>query len=68
MEYIAFNPRDRKFYLTISRVEAGMAHTRGDIQVASNDGGIILEMNTAKGQKVSDGYIGTEHGALPAFK
>ena len=55
MEYIAYNDRDRKFYLTISRVEAGMADTKGDIQIARNDGGIILEMSTARGQKDMDG-------------
>lgn len=55
MEYIAFNRKDRKFYLTISRVEAGMADTQGDIQVARNDGGIILEMSTATGQTDSNG-------------
>lgn len=71
MEYIAFNQQDRKFYLTISRVEAGMADTRGDIQVARNDGGIILEMSTAKGQKDSDGnlipsrFVGTRLSSIP---
>ena len=55
MEYIGYNDRDRKFYLTISRVEAGMADKIGDIQIARNDGGIILEMSTAKRQKDTDG-------------
>ncbi|MGE5155321.1 MAG: PhoX family protein [Bdellovibrio bacteriovorus] len=71
MEYIAFNNGDRKFYLTISRVEAGMADTKGDIQVARNDGGIILEMSTAKGQRDSDGrpiksdFVGTKLSSIP---
>jgi len=71
MEYIAFNERDRKFYLTISRVEAGMADTKGDIQVARNDGGIILEMATAKGGEDSDGnpidsqFVGTRLTSIP---
>jgi secreted PhoX family phosphatase len=71
MEYIAFNKQDRKFYLTISRVEAGMADTVGDIQVARNDGGIILEMRTAKSRKDTDGnriesaFVGTELVSIP---
>jgi hypothetical protein len=71
MEYIAFNHRDRKFYLTISRVEAGMADTAGDIHVARNDGGIILEMSTAKRQKDTDGnpipsdFVGTTLTSIP---
>lgn len=71
MEYIAFNKKDRKFYLTISRVEAGMADTGGDIQVARNDGGMILEMSTAKHRKDTDGnvipshYVGTQLVSIP---
>lgn len=71
MEYIAYNNKDRKFYLTISRVEAGMADTKGDIQVARNDGGLILEMSTAKGQKDTDGnainshFVGTKLVSIP---
>ena len=71
MEYIAFNKQDRKFYLTISRVEAGMADTLGDIQVARNDGGIILEMRTAKsrkdtdGNRIESGFVGTELVSIP---
>lgn len=65
MEYIAFNKKDRKFYITISRVEARMADTIGDIHVARNDGGIILEMSTAPHQIDVDGnpipsdFVGT---------
>jgi len=71
MEYIAFNNKDKKFYLTISRVEAGMADTSGEIQVARNDGGIILEMSTAKGQKDMSGnaiksdFVGTTLVSIP---
>ena len=71
MEYIAFNEADRKFYLTISRVEAGMADASGDIQVAQNDGGIILEMSTAKdqrdaeGNRIDSGYVGTSLASIP---
>lgn len=71
MEYIAFNEKDRKFYLTISRVEAGMADTIGDIHVARNDGGIILEMKTAMGQKDTNGnpirsdFVGTGLVSIP---
>jgi secreted PhoX family phosphatase len=71
MEYIAFNETDRKFYLTISRVEAGMIDTIGDIQVARNDGGIILEMSTAKNQRDTDGsgidseFVGTTLASIP---
>jgi secreted PhoX family phosphatase len=71
MEYIAYNKKDKKFYLTISRVEAGMADTIGDIHVARNDGGIILEMSTAKGQKDMSGndikseFVGTTLVSIP---
>jgi secreted PhoX family phosphatase len=71
MEYIAFNKKDRKFYLTISRVEARMADTEGDIQVARNDGGIILEMSTGKDQKDTKGkpirskFVGTKLTSIP---
>ncbi len=71
MEYIAFNKKDRKFYITISRIEANMADTKGDIQVARNDGGMIMEMSTAKGQKDTDGkpikseLVGTELVSIP---
>lgn len=71
MEYIAYNKKDRKFYLTISRVEAGMSDGKGDIQIARNDGGIILEMSTAKGQKDTQGnpirsaFAGTTLESIP---
>jgi secreted PhoX family phosphatase len=71
MEYIAFNKKDRKFYITISRVEAGMADAIGDIQVARNDGGIILEMSTASGEKDTSGapinshFVGTTLTSIP---
>ena len=71
IEYIAYNDQDRKFYLTISRVEAGMADTKGDIRVKRNDGGIILEMSTAKGQEDTDGnpipshFVGTTLVSIP---
>jgi secreted PhoX family phosphatase len=56
MEYIAYNKTDKKFYITISRIEAGMTDTTGDIQgVARNDGGVILEMATAASRKDSAG-------------
>ncbi len=71
MEYIAFNKEDRKFYLTISRVEAGMSDTAGDIQVARNDGGIILEMSTRPGQRDTNGdrirsnFVGATLASIP---
>jgi secreted PhoX family phosphatase len=71
MEYIAFNAKDRKFYVIISRVEAGMADGAGDIAVARNDGGIILEMETRFGQKDSQGraiksnFVGTTLKSIP---
>ena len=65
MEYIAFNETDRKFYLTISRVEAGMADTAGDIQVARNDGGIILEMETGADAAIGSDYVGTTLKSIP---
>lgn len=57
MEYIAFNKEDKKFYITISRVEATMADTAGDIQLPRNDGGFVLEMTTAAKQKDISGKI-----------
>jgi secreted PhoX family phosphatase len=71
MEYIAFNKKDRKYYITISRVEAGMADTAGDIRVSRNDGGIILEMSTAWGQQDTSGdpinsrFVGTTLVSIP---
>jgi hypothetical protein len=71
MEYIAYNDQDRKFYITISRVEAGMADQVGDIQIARNDGGIILEMSTAKRKKDTAGnpipsdFVGTKLDSIP---
>ena len=54
-EYVAYNAADRRFYLTISRIEAGMADDTGDIRVPRNDGGMVLEMATAAGRKDSEG-------------
>jgi hypothetical protein len=71
MEYIGFNNQDRKFYVVISRVEAGMTDTAGDIRVSRNDGGIILEMTTAKGELDTDGqaipsdFVGTKLASIP---
>lgn len=71
MEYIAFNKKERKFYVTISRVEAGMADTSGDIRVARNDGGMILEMSTAGSQKDTNGdkidsqFVGSKLVSIP---
>lgn len=58
MEYITFNPSDRKFYITISRVEKGMIDSLGDIQkMARNDAGLIYEMPTAKSVSDSKGNL-----------
>lgn len=72
MEYIAFNKEDKKFYLTISRIEATMTDQQGDIQkLARNDGGMVLEMQTATKQKDTNGktinsnYVGTKLVAIP---
>ena len=71
MEYIAFNAKDRKFYVVISRVERGMADTTGDIQVARNDGGAVYELVTGTGQKDAAGaaiaseYVGTALVGIP---
>ena len=66
MEYIAFNPTDRKFYITISRIEKGMIDSLGDIQkMTRNDAGLIYEMPTAKrikdraGKYIKSNYVGT---------
>ena len=71
MEYIAYNPTDRRFYLVLSRVEAGMADDAGDIRVAPNDGGIILEMTTAgerkdtAGNPIDSPFVGTSLTSIP---
>jgi secreted PhoX family phosphatase len=71
MEYIAYNDRDRRFYIAISRVEAGMADSQGDIQVARNDGGLILEMSTAgnqidhTGNPIPSAFVGTTLVSIP---
>jgi len=52
-------------------VEARMADTEGDIQVARNDGGIILEMSTAEDGKDTEGnsidseVVGTKLVSIP---
>ena len=71
MEYIAFNAKDRKFYVVISRVERGMADAAGEIRVARNDGGIVYELATGTAQKDTDGnainseYVGTTLAGIP---
>lgn len=71
MEYIAYNNEDKKFYLTISRIEATMTDTLGDIQVTRNDGGMVLEMQTANkqndtnGKAINSNYVGTKLVAIP---
>ncbi|MDO5652531.1 MAG: alkaline phosphatase [Brachymonas sp.] len=73
MEYIAYNTRDKKFYIVISRVEAGMTDKEGDIRVTRNDGGAILEMNAIAAQKDSSGTaiassrVGTTLRSIPAL-
>ena len=71
MEYIAFNMKDRKFYIVISRVEAGMADKAGDLQLARNDGGLIFEMSTEPGkadtndEEIDSQFVGTKLVAIP---
>ena len=72
MEYIAFNGTDRKFYVVISRIEAGMTDTEGDIRsVPRNDGGVVLEMATASGvtdsagNAIASAFAGTTLSPIP---
>lgn len=71
MEYIAYNAKDSKYYVVISRVEKGMADTSGAIQVARNDGGVIYEMSVAGAQKDTSGatinsnLVGTKLVGIP---
>ena len=71
MEYIAYNQADRRFYIVISRVEAGMTDATGDIRVAPNEGGMILEMATAGNQKdragaaIASDFVGTSLASIP---
>ena len=74
MEYIAYNQKDSKFYIVISRAEKGMSDAVGDIHIAQNMGGLILEMSTAKDQKDTDGdaidshYVGTTLVSIPELQ
>jgi hypothetical protein len=71
MEYVAYNPRDRKFYIVISRIETLMTDGAGDIKVTRNDGGAILEMVTTASAKdtaggtINSGYVGTTLATIP---
>lgn len=71
MEYIAFNDKDKKFYVVISRVEKGMADTAGQIQLAPNDGGVVYEMTTTtnskdtSGQAIKSNFVGTTLTGIP---
>jgi secreted PhoX family phosphatase len=55
MEYVAYNPTEKSFYLTISRVEAGMADEGGDVHIGENEAGMVLEMLTAPGRSDRSG-------------
>ncbi len=74
MEYIAYNKKDKKFYIVISRAEKGMSDTTGDIQIAQNMGGLVLEMSTAKHQKdvagdtIDSHYVGTKLVSMPELQ
>lgn len=65
------NARDRKAYVVMSRVEAGMSDTSGDIRVAKNPGGAVYQIDLTSGVKDSAGaainseYVGTTMGAVP---
>lgn len=71
MEYIAYNKTDRKFYVAISRVEAGMSDRAGAIQMARNDGGMILAMPTAGAQRdsqdspIDSDFVGISLASIP---
>ncbi len=71
MEYVAYNHADRRFYIVISRVEAGMSDGVGEIQLDRNDGGIILDMATAGERKDTAGavieseFVGTTLTSIP---
>lgn len=71
MEYIAYNAKDSKYYVVISRVEKGMSDTSGAIQVARNDGGVIYEMSVAGTQKdtagasINSNLVGTKLVGIP---
>jgi len=71
MEYVAYNPRDKKFYVVISRIETLMTDGAGDIKVSRNDGGAILEMATTASAKdtaggtINSGYVGTTLATIP---
>ncbi|MCG6897416.1 MAG: DUF839 domain-containing protein [Thiocapsa sp.] len=71
MEYVAYNKANRKFYIAISRVEAGMTDERGDIRVPRNDAGIVFEMTTEPARKDTSGtliysdFVGTHLTSIP---
>jgi secreted PhoX family phosphatase len=75
MEGVAFNEKDKKAYVVISRVETTMladaAAPADDIQLDRNDGGAIYELPLADGVKDSAGaainsaYVATSMSSIP---
>ena len=75
MEGVSHNAGDKKAYVVISRIEAGMTDLpddpRNDIRVARNDGGAIYELALAAGQKDSEGrpigsrYVASGMASIP---
>jgi hypothetical protein len=75
MEGVTHNARDRKAYVVISRVEAGMLDVAtdpaNDVRLARNDGGAIYELDLADGQVDTDGrpigsrYVATSMVSIP---
>jgi len=71
MEYVAINPREGTIYLSISRVEAGMADQSGDIRLGRNEGGLVLAMTTTGDQRDTQGapipsrFVGRRLTAIP---
>jgi hypothetical protein len=75
MEGVTHNARDRRAYVVISRVEAGMLDLATDaanhVRVARNDGGAIYELDLADGQVDTDGrpirsrYVATNMVSIP---
>lgn len=54
-EGVSHNVADKKAYVVMSRVEAGMADTEGDIKLKANKGGAVYELALTGGVKDTAG-------------
>ena len=75
MEGVTHNARDKKAYVVISRIEAGMTDVTTDpqneVRLPRNDGGAIYELTLQSGQKDASGavidsdYVASSMASIP---